>query len=72
MEKTPYPVSLTVEQIDFLQIALCGYEEIVREEMNHMMDQHGGEILDNKIRQKKNILEQCDRLWCILNYALPE
>lgn len=37
-----------------------------------MMDQHGGEILDKKIRQKKDILEQCDRLWRILNYALPE
>lgn len=72
MEKTPYPVSLTVEQIDFLQTALCGYEQIVREEMNHMMDQLGGEILDNKIRQKKDILEQCDRLWRILNYALSE
>ena len=63
MAKTTYPVNLTKEQIDFLQIAVCGYEQIVREEMNNLMDQHGGEILENKIRQKNNILEQCDRLW---------
>ncbi len=72
MEKKTYPVNLTAEQIDFLQIALCGYEQIEREEMNRLMDQHGGEILENKIRQKNNILEKCDRLWSILNYSLPE
>lgn len=72
MAKTTYPVNLTADDIDFLQIALCGYEEIIREDMNHMMNQHGGEILVDKIAQKNDILLWCDKLWHILNNVLPE